>query len=851
MSKKRTRKRTKQQEPSLANGILAILLTILAILMVLSFFSSAGALGIMLNEYILSGIFGSVRFVSPIIVLVLAWFLIKDVSYHYRPTHGLGAVLFLLSACTAFHMPISPELMWEQALAGQGGGILGMPAWILQTYIGTIGGSVLLFGMLLVSLVLMFNTTLTHIVMVHRSLLLGLGGIGKLLVKSVTALFVPIEGQPQLAEDIKRIGDQEEAFPQDEPLESFADTDDAPVFERTHIEKQPESGEETKEEADISVPEDIAAIPKQPAPKMPHHASKSVWDQKVVIKDIPPVSLLSTKASKPTSGDLQANAKIIKDTLREFRIPVTMGEVRVGPTVTQYTLKPSKGVKLSRITALSNDLALALAAPSIRIEAPIPGKSLVGVEIPNEKTALVSFRELLENEQFRKRKHNMMIALGKDVAGKIWFADLPRMPHLLIAGSTGSGKTICMHTIIASLLYQNTAETLRCIMVDPKRVELSLYNGIPHLLTPVITDTSKTINALKWAVGEMDRRFELLSKAGNRDIISYNEKHPNTKLPYIIFCIDELADLMATAAGDVETGIIRLAQLARAVGIHLIVATQRPSVDVITGLMKANIPGRLSFSVASVTDSRTILDSGGAEKLLGRGDMLYLSPEYSKPIRIQGAFLSEDETKAIVEYLRVDDEDLYDESIIGTQPGANMSLFGGPDDDRDELFDAAKQEVIAAGKASTSHLQRRLKVGYARAARIMDELEEAGIIGPANGSKPRDVLMTATELREEESLAGSPPVFTPPEHAQLDGLTDDDEEDEAELFAEDELDEEEHFDKEAAAIEEDDENNQLVEDLEQDDMIDEEESNELTDNDSEEENDDDKLAPSTTHSFFH
>ncbi|PLX26400.1 cell division protein FtsK [Candidatus Parcubacteria bacterium] len=463
-----------------------------------------------------------------------------------------------------------------------------------------------------------------------------------------------------------------------------------------------------------------------------------------------------------------------------------MGEVRVGPTVTQYSLKPDKGMKLSRITSLSNDLALALAAHPIRIEAPIPGKALVGIEVPNQKTALVSFKELLETKEFKRRNHNLMMALGKDVAGKTWFADLPKMPHLLIAGATGSGKTVCVNTILMSLLYQNTAETLRMIMVDPKRVELTLYNGIPHLLTPVITNTQKTVNALKWCIGEMDRRFELLASVGSRDISSYNAKHPDTKIPHIVFVIDELADLMATAASEVEAGIIRLAQMARAVGIHLIVATQRPSVDVITGLMKANIPGRIAFSVASLIDSRTILDSPGAEKLLGRGDMLYQTAELSKPVRIQGAFISEEELKSVVDYLKGDEEPEYDESIVETQKSGTANMFGGASDDQDPLFDEAKDVILKAGKASASFLQRRLKVGYARAARILDELEEAGIIGPSQGAKPREILVTENEVSNPMNAGGKLNAF--------DDVADD-EEDEEEYEEEDELEEDEEYEE--------------------------------------------------------
>ncbi len=531
-----------------------------------------------------------------------------------------------------------------------------------------------------------------------------------------------------------------------------------------------------------------------------------------------------------------------------------MGDVRVGPTVTQYTFKPAKGVKVSRITSLNNDLALALAAHPIRIEAPIPGKSLVGSEVPNEKTAMVTFKELIESKSFITREHDMMIALGKDVAGKAWFPDLPRMPHLLIAGATGSGKTVCMNTIIMSLLFENTAADLRMIMVDPKRVELTPYNGIPHLLTPVITNTQKTVNALRWCIGEMDRRFEVMSKSHSRNIDSYNEKYPKNKMPRIVFIIDELADLMATAASDIEAGIIRLAQMARAVGIHLIVATQRPSVDVITGLMKANIPARIAFSVASLTDSRTILDSAGAEKLLGRGDMLFQTAELSKPVRIQGAFISESEMKTVVEHLKGDEEPDYDESIVAKDGASGtMSMFGGPSDDRDPLFLQAQALVVEAKKASASFLQRRLKVGYARAARILDELETAGVVGPSNGSKPREILAGATAHPVTMGAGGEHTVFEKPkapllEEAEEDEVYEDDEEefdDEVEdepMLANFDEEEDEDYDEEEELEEEDDENDDgeiEEEDYDDEDDLDEEEEDD-EEYDDDEDNDEDE-----------
>lgn len=376
------------------------------------------------------------------------------------------------------------------------------------------------------------------------------------------------------------------------------------------------------------------------------------------------------------------------------------------------------------------------------------------MRLPNQKVAAVNLKEILKAQEFKQRKTNLTVALGKDVSGKVWVADLGKMPHLLVAGSTGSGKSVCLNAIITSLLYQNSPDDLRLIMVDPKRVEFTVYNGIPHLLTPVITDTVKTVNALKWAIGEMDRRFELLSKHGKRDIGAFN-RETGEKMPYLVLVIDELADLMAVAAAEVEAAIIRLAQMARAVGIHLILATQRPSVNIITGLIKANITTRIAFAVASGTDSRTILDTSGAEKLLGRGDMLYICPDLGKPKRLQGALVRDHEIKNITDYLKKEEKPEYLEEVT-QKPAFGVSVPGldlgfGSDSD-DELLGEAKEVIVQAGKASASLLQRRLKVGYARAARLLDLMEEQGIIGPADGAKPRDILIAGAATNYADNL---------------------------------------------------------------------------------------------------
>lgn len=460
----------------------------------------------------------------------------------------------------------------------------------------------------------------------------------------------------------------------------------------------------------------------------------------------PALGLLETTTTKPDAGNIQGNADIIQKTLANFAVKVSMGEVNVGPTVTQYTLKPDEGVKLNKITNLDRDLALALAAHPVRIEAPIPGKSLVGVEIPNKASALVRLRAIMESDTFEKRRSNLAVVLGLDVSGHPQIADITKMPHLLIAGSTGSGKSVCINALLMSLLYQNTPKQLKMILVDPKRVELSPYNHVPHLIAPVIVEPDKTVSALKWAVMEMERRYKTLQDAGKRNIGEYNAARGKEGLSYIVIVIDELADLMAVASSEVEGLIVRLSQMARAVGIHLVLATQRPSVDVITGLIKANITTRIAFSVASQVDSRTILDQSGAEKLLGMGDMLFISADTPKPKRIQGAFVSEKEVKGVTDFVKSQGEPEYDEEILA-QPTKGNSDLGAPDD---EMFIDAADCVVRAGKASASLLQRRLRIGYARAARLLDLLEERGIIGPADGARPRDVLISdISEILDE------------------------------------------------------------------------------------------------------
>ncbi|TRZ64986.1 MAG: DNA translocase FtsK [Spirochaetia bacterium] len=467
----------------------------------------------------------------------------------------------------------------------------------------------------------------------------------------------------------------------------------------------------------------------------------------------PPLDLLKSSVEKPTSGDLRANVNIIKRTLESFGIPVEMGEINIGPKITRYTLKPAEGVKLSRITALNQDLSMALAAHPIRIEAPIPGKSLVGIEVPNKASAVVRLGNLMSYPDF-SNFGPMGFVLGRDVNGEPIFSDIAKLPHLLIAGTTGSGKSIMIHSLLTSLLYRNSPETLRLILIDPKRVELSLYSGLPHLVSPVITEPKKALGVFKWTINEMERRYEIFVKSGSRDIQSYNKKNIEEPLPCILIVVDELADLMFSYSREIESSVVRLAQMARATGIHLVLSTQRPSVEVVTGLIKANISARVALQLPSQVDSRTILDSSGAEKLLGGGDMLYISSESSKPKRIQGAYISEEEVKKVTEFIRENNKDFWFKEEIpnfpenggnGNEPMGAISmelLDKFYSDEEDDLYEEAIEVVKRAKKASASLLQRRLKVGYARAARLLDIMEAKGIIGPGDGAKPRDVYLS-------------------------------------------------------------------------------------------------------------
>ncbi len=679
--------------------IFVVLIFAIAFINILAMFDLAGTFGNSINNF-WQMIFGFGWWIWPFVMILIGYLIINIEKLEISATKWTGLLIFELTFSGLLHLFVRVQ-DFNMAKQGEGGGILGyLVAMPLENIAGFWGALIILFALLLISILLFFESSFSEI-------------WEKIHLPNFN-LFKKSQNENYDYEETDDVGFEQKEI----------ETDDSEDHDNNEIDNFEDSEEKTKQKATKSYP----------------------------LIDIP-LDLLNGKPGKPSAGDIRSNQEIIRKTLKHFGIDVDMAEVSVGPTVTQYAFKPASGVKVSQITTLNNDLALALAAHPIRIEAPIPGKSLIGIEVPNQKIAIVTLKEILSSEKFKQRKSNLMVTLGKDVAGNARLANLEKMPHLLVAGATGSGKTVCLNSIIVSLFYQNQPDEIKFIMVDPKQVEMTQYNNIPHLICPVITDVKKTVNALRWAVVEMERRFNTLSKTNKRNISAYNASKPKEKMPYLIIVVDELADLMTTAAAEIEQAVIRLAQKARAVGIHLILATQRPSVNVITGLIKANITSRIAFSVAASQDSRTILDFSGAEKLLGRGDMLFISADLSKPVRIQGAFLADPEIDKVVNYLKQKGEPDYIEEVtekvssVSAPQGVNLSFGFGNDDD--DLLPEAKEIVISAGKASSSYLQRRLRIGYSRAARLLDLLQEQGVVGPAEGSKPREVLIKSEEDAED------------------------------------------------------------------------------------------------------
>lgn len=693
MGRKKKERREESGAPfGLSEGvqqsIAAIVLATVGVLFILSFFRLAGGVGEWMDA-LLASLFGLDRWMFSAMILVVAWNIVRPIRLFSSALGWTGLALFFLALNGLLNLVLVEDMSSIEELRAAGGYLGVLISGLLVGALGFWGAFVIALAAFISSIFLIFNVSFASLRDISTRI-------------------------PSFRRGSVDAAESDEELPPVRPLHR----------EESVEEESPEPEEESTSE--------------EPRP-MPKAPEESVMTTRRRRKADIPFELLDDKSSNAKAGDIDRSKEIIKRTFENFGIDVEMTEVKVGPTVTQYSLRPAQGVKLARIVALQNDLALALAAHPIRIEAPIPGKSQVGIEVPNQTIGRVCLRELLESEEFKRRKTDFTAPLGKDVTGTVQMIAVDKAPHMLVAGATGSGKSVCLNDIIISLLYQNGPDDLKLIMVDPKRVELGIYAGIPHLLVPPITKADEAINALKWAVREMERRLDHLAKFGVRDIDAYNAKS-SERMPKVVIIIDELADLMSQNKRDVEAVIVRIAQMARAAGIHLILATQRPSVDVITGTIKANIPTRLAFAVASQVDSKTILDTAGADKLLGRGDMLISTPELSKPKRAQGAYLSEQEIERVVAFLKQDAVPDYNYQI--TEDARTGGTSFDPSDS-DELLDEAIECVIDSGKASTSYLQRRMKIGYSRAARLIDMMEQLGVVGPGEGAKPREILASS------------------------------------------------------------------------------------------------------------
>ena len=743
MAKKKKRSKKKQQKQAVhyvPDGFWrqagAVLLIVVSVLLVLSWFNTGGPIVIWTQEALISAI-GLATYVLPALLIYLAFEIFRNEYNRLSTAIKVASIL---------------ELIWFSAFFG----LIGISH---QTSTGGFVGDMVNSGMLL-----LLNPTVAafiYVVLIFITLLYVLGITLSDTWSSVWGFIRPErEESPQSVREEKVKNGKKAEFKLNAGVPMVDSTNEDP----------------------------------KPKPKLSSFKNSTVQDKVaeegaalVTISDpnwkAPSLNLLEKKQSPADAGNVEQNAEIIKDTLHEFNIDVEMEGANIGPKVTQYTLRPPSGVKLTKITALETNIALNLAAQTLRMEAPIPGQKLVGIEVPNRKAADVRLHGILSSDQWKKASEEdaLAFAIGKDISGDAVVADLNKMPHILIAGQTGSGKSVMINALLTSLLYNNSPSDMKLILVDPKRVEMMPYADIPHLLTEIITEPEKTISALKWSVNEMERRYSLLAEYGVKDIKTYNKKissgktkitvedesgipqrHQEGAMPYIVIVIDELSDLMMAAARDVEGYIVRLTQKARAVGIHLVLATQRPSVNVITGLIKANVPARIAFTVASQVDSRTILDQIGAEKLLGQGDMLFITPSMSKPKRIQGAWVTDDEVSKVAAHLKMQSPPQYNDEVVSMpvqlngKGGVVMDIDNG---DGDVMLNDAISVVLDMGKASTSLLQRRLKIGYARAARIMEEMEDRGIVGPPDGSRPREILISSlddlssndSEVTEEDS----------------------------------------------------------------------------------------------------
>lgn len=669
---------------------------------------------------ILKYAFGFGAPILPVILLVVgSRYVWTRKAIHYSLKFW-GLFLTYLAALAIFHhfrIPAGQEILPESLIPG-GGLVGGMILFVLRKFLGFYGSLIVLIAVALASCLLATAWSLGRTLLVARDK----------AQESITSARQTMASSWEAAvaadeEEKRRSFYNQEWDKSDEP---------APRLHR------PEAKPEPRPE-----PARLAPVPASPVstekPVLPPAADTPVK------YSLPPLSLLKKPTKSrfmKTTKELADNARLLENTLDDFGVGARVLNAYQGPAVTRYELEPAPGVKVSRIVSLSDDIALKMAAPGVRIEAPIPGKAAVGIEVPNKEISSVPLREVLESDEFQRAASRLTVALGKDIAGQTIIADLSKMPHLLVAGATGSGKSVCINTIIVSILFKARPDEVKFLLIDPKVVELSNYNSIPHLLTPVVTDCKKAAGGLRWAVQEMERRYALFAAAGVRDFTRYNDMCGDDRLPLIVIIIDELADLMMVAPVDVEDAICRLAQMARAAGLHLVLATQRPSVDVITGTIKANIPSRISFAVSSQVDSRTILDMAGAEKLLGKGDMLYYPVGAAKPLRVQGAFVGDSEVEELVAYLKSQSEPEYAEGVTNY---VELGDRQAREDFEDELLEDAVRMVLETGQASVSMLQRKFRVGYTRAARLIDMMEERGIVGPNIGSKAREILMTSDQ----------------------------------------------------------------------------------------------------------
>jgi S-DNA-T family DNA segregation ATPase FtsK/SpoIIIE len=734
MFEKMAKKNGKKSDAAIAlptetrKALIVVALCIVGIFLLLAAFGAAGIAGT--DAYrLFASLLGIGYFLLPLLFFVLAGGALKEESSGFTPVKIGASLVFFVAG-----------LGYLDIVAGKGGLVGDAIAHPAVHFFDVYAALILLGGLSLMAL----------LVLLEGKISLELFSIiGRALLAGPRALYARLTGTPDATEPVIA------GLPENMDEEDVAEAEEQP-HERTPLSTPA-----------VASAKDV-------------NAKSSADMLKALLGEYtpPPLSLLERDRGRPGVGDIKANANIIKRTLANFGIVVELDEISIGPSVTRYAIKPAEGVRLQKIVSLQTNLELALAAHPVRIEAPIPGKSLVGIEVPNHAKVTVGLGTLLEAQEFSNSPKPLLVALGRDIAGGSHFGNLAKMPHLLIAGATGSGKSVTIHAIINSLLYRCGPQQLRFLMIDPKRVELTLYNQLPHLLTPVITDPKKAIAALRWAGKEMERRYDILQNHRVRDIESYHqtvltqalEKLRTRKpeegeevpeaMPYIMIIIDELADIMQTYPRELEAAVVRLAQMSRAVGIHLLLSTQRPSVNVITGLIKANVPARVALQVASQIDSRTILDQGGAEKLLGAGDMLYLAADMGKPVRLQSAFIGENEVKKVSDFIAKHNEaeipiDMGGQTAGSSSLGASMSSsasgFGEEEDVDDDMYEAARAAVVEAGKASTSYLQRKLRIGYARAARLIDLLEERGIIGAGDGAKPREVLqrMDAVPPQEE------------------------------------------------------------------------------------------------------